>query len=146
MTPATRAFIKSQAFDIDQALMPYHLIGVPPEEMVALLLDTGARIGWLPRPFIYLAPRSGLAALLCAGMTEAGFNGDAPGVRDFLVNSPVDEVGARAVKILIEEAGHLIFSPVPSGRVLTIAKVRDELAAMMFRPSDLDRSQLGNAS
>lgn len=111
MTPAARAFIRSQATDIEHALLPMRLLGLPLGEFIVLLLDTGERIGMPSRPLIYLTQRNALAALQRAAGTNDGFDCDAPGVQDFFGCSHDSAAGARAVKILLDEASHLIDQP-----------------------------------
>jgi hypothetical protein len=135
MTPAARTFIKSKASEIEEVLLPARLMGLPPEEFVVLVLDTGARVGTHPRPLVFLVQRAALAALRHAGASEARFDCDAPGVREIFGGTQDGGFGARATKILLDEASHLLDETVPPGRVLTIAKFGDELAAMVFRPA-----------
>jgi hypothetical protein len=129
MTPTARKFIQSQASDLDHALVPYRLAGMQPEELVALLLDTGTRIGAHPMPFILLMSRSELARFQHARATGEAIEADT-----IFGTASDTAANIRATNILLDEAIHLIASPIPPGRMLTIAKVRDELAVMQFRP------------
>jgi hypothetical protein len=129
MTPTAREFIQSQASDLELALVPYRLAGMQPEELVVLLLDSGTRIGAHPMPFILLMSRSELARFQHARATGEDIEADT-----IFGTASDTAANLRATNILLDEAIHLIATPIPRGRVLTIAMVRDELAAMLFRP------------
>ena len=134
MTPAARSFIQSQASDVAHALQLYFIQGVAPEEMIVLLLDNGSRIGAPPRPFVFMLPRNALEVMASGDQVwfEVGDEPSAP--RATLGRLPSSPTCVRAVKLLVEEAGHFLRHAVPEGRALTIAKIGDELVEALFRP------------
>ncbi len=123
--------LKDLRDDITEAVRPGLRAGLLPHEMIVMLLDSGARVGADPRPFIFMAERDSLRDI--ADPTTVAIEIDLGPVHN---TTDGDDLRARSARMLADRFGAQLRRKVPRDTLVVCVVAGSKTAVVAQRMPD----------